>query len=230
MTMLHRFSLRFCAYKRPLISHARLSSFTGAYMGEVLGIEIWVPRFKKTIKLLPTRNPTNLRRAAPLKQCLVLGKAWKRLFLGYEFTTGFNNGRVKKNNASLETIGTLDLQPALGLPCKGGYHALFGVGFEYKQMDLKPIPQAISTTTLAPLVGLSLLWMIPGDFVPKDLINSVWKPQSSCFPQIQKQATALFSRDLLFLARRYLAQPNWGFSPQKEQRGVFVKEHPNHLR
>ena len=154
------FLVLFILLSAPLVSHARLSSFTGAYLGGSFGYRNMSAKINKDDAIVANQKTYKFAGGGGTFEGIFgVGKAWKRLFLGYEFTTGFNNGRVKNNEASIGNNWHFGFAARIGAPVQdAGIMPFFGLGFEYKQMDFKTSTASnFYNYTLAPLVGVEFI-------------------------------------------------------------------------
>lgn len=161
-------------------SFARLDSFTGVYFLGSVGYR------NTSTKINYDKNATQesykLTGGNSVFQVGAgMGKAWKRLYLGYELTAGINSGRIKKKDKSLGSKFQFGFSARIGAPIpEASIMPYIGLGFEYRQMDFKTnTTSAFSNYALGPFVGFECI------------VNEDWRFRGEAGYQMSLRATNL---------------------------------------
>jgi len=145
----------------PFFSLARSPSFTGAYVGGSVGYR----NFSTTITQDAGVNQNKYKftgGGSVFEAMFGVGKSWKRVYLGYEFSTGFNGGRAKRDTNSVGNNWQFGLAARIGAPMPdASIMPYFGLGFEYRQMDFK-------TATTSSFYNYSIAPLLGGEFMVDD--------------------------------------------------------------
>jgi hypothetical protein len=154
----------------PFCSEGRSPSFTGMYAGGDIGYRNFSATINQNTTTGTVQQQYKFTGAGGVFDAIFgVGKAWKNLYLGYEFNTGFNTGKSTKTGASLGNSWQFGLAARIGAPMNdAGVMPYFGFGFEYRQMTFKT-----STTnnfynySLAPTLGSEFIlddnWRFRGE-------------------------------------------------------------------
>jgi len=137
----------------PSLLWARTSSFSGMYVGGNIGYR----SFTTNINNPTTQTSTKLGGKGPVFEGLFgVGKAWKRLYMGYEVSAGTNTGRAKKGDKSVGNKWQFGLAARIGAPLPNSSIIPYvGLGLEYRQMDFKVLTtRKFYDYSIAPLLGV----------------------------------------------------------------------------
>ncbi len=146
----------------PFVSLAKAPSFTGVYVGGSVAYRSFETIINNNNQV--TSSNYKFKGNSTLFEGLVgKGKSWKRLYVGYEFSTGFNTGKATSNAAPSMRVNNnwqFGLAARIGAPIpESSFMPYLGLGVEYRQMSFKSTTSTSSfyDFSLGPLVGFEML-------------------------------------------------------------------------
>ena len=152
-------SLLFFLLFMPALSLAKLSSFTGPFVGGSVGFRHMNLKVNKETKKGVDKDYKFTGSGNVFEFFGGLGKAWKRLYIGYEGSVGYNNTRIKKDGASIGNNFQFGMAMRVGAPIPdAGVMPYFSLGLEYRGMDIKTdTTNNFYNYSLIPALGLEIL-------------------------------------------------------------------------
>lgn len=159
-------------------AEARLQSFTGVYVGGSFGYTNVSTKIRNT----KTDKEYKLTGGGTTYSFVGgMGKAWKRFYLGYEGSVGYNNGRAKKNGGSVGSNFQFGFAVRFGSPIpEASSMPYISLGLQYRQMDFK-------TDTTSNFYNYSLVPSVGTEFI----INEQWRMRMEGGYQVSLRTTNL---------------------------------------